>query len=57
MVLNNFQSVLYSLISHLVIPYSKFQYPSDYKIMYDQKGIDIIEKRCGNILEKFGYNF
>jgi len=25
--------------------------------MYDQKGIDIIEKRCGNILEKFGYNF
>jgi len=33
------------------------EYPSDYKIMYDQKGIDIIEKRCGNILEKFGYNF
>lgn len=33
------------------------EYPSDYKTMYDQKGIDIITERCGNILEKFGYNF
>ena len=32
-------------------------YPSDYKTMYDQKGIDIITKRCGNLLDKFDYNF
>ena len=33
------------------------KYPSDYKTMYDQKGIDIISERCGNILKDFDYSF
>lgn len=33
------------------------EYPSDYKSMFDQKGKDIIFKRCKSYIDKFNYSF
>lgn len=33
------------------------EYPSDYRVVYDQTGIDIIADRCKSYIDKFNYQY